>query len=1310
MSIEEHLALVVRRLRAYEDGDSQPVLDPMALDEANDLLQLAFTAQGVRVDAVRAVGWLRWRRYQALPEGLDDGELEAAVALFKVVGAVDPGGVPGRLLPLILPGGQPEIDPDERLLREAMESLRRGLSGDDAAALARAIELFSDIAVRLPDHPARAGILSNLGIALQTRYERDGALSDLDAALAAVREAVDSAPVEDPAMLSNLGNILRIRATRTHEVRDLDDAIVAGRRSVDVAPIGSEDVSKYVFNLSLTWFVRFDLTSDGDDLDTAIATGRAALAGTSVDHPRRGARLVKLQEMLRRRFEHAHQLEDLDMAAAAAEEAAGAMATDDPDRAMMLADLAELLRVRLTFDQADVDRDATVAAIQAAVSAAPAGRDQGQLLSRLGDTLRARFGRTREPADLDAAVAVGRQAADAGTASGPDRARPLLTLAESLHARFRHAGDTDDLDAAVQAGRQAFDLCPPGDAMRALIVVHLAVMLEARYLVREGPADLDEAIAAAQLAVATTAESVPRTELRFRLGVMQYQRFLLQGDPADLDAAVGAIRTATAATQIDDVELLGRLTGLASALHARFQHFGALSDLDAALKALRQAVEVSPSDHPDRGLLDHTISICLRSRFLRLGYPPDLDLAIDAGTRAVDAGASSPDNAAVRLSNLGLALRTRFERAGDAADLEAAITMARRAADASPAHGPQRAVYLSQLGNALMMRCERMDDPDAGDAGIVALRESLRCTPDHDPKRPAFINNLGVALQVRGRRTGEASDLAEALQGWSLVARLEDAAPMDRLRAARAWTIATAGADGPQAALEMFQTAMTQLPLLTGRQAPRLDQHQVLQADALSLARDAAAGAIAAGRPELAVSWLEQGRGVYWSQLLDARTDLTALRRAAPDLADQFEDVLGQLEVATESNPGHEAQSAVGEDRRRAGARLSALIDQIRALPPNDLFPEPDLFLRPPPMHKLLPQADDDVVAMVNLSRWRCDALILRADGVTVLPLQISEPEVIAEAVRFVGALHDFDASAQTAVDRVALEMAITATLEWLWDNIAAPILDGAGITGEPEGRSPRLWWCPTGQLTVLPLHAAGYHHTRQTVYDRVVSSYTPTLRALSHARSLRPSTNPHQILILALPDTPDASPLPGAADEHRFLTTLFPPERRTVLTGMAASRDSIIDAISRHRVAHLACHAIQFPLHPMGGGLRPYDWDTAGLVTVADLATTRRGGDLAFLSACQTAAGGVTNLDEAGSIAAAMQHAGWRHVIGTLWSVWDEPAGLVTRAVYPKLINADGDLDPAGAPDALHQVIRDLRTATPDTPSVWAPFIHIGP
>ena len=83
--------------------------------------------------------------------------------------------------------------------------------------------------------------------------------------------------------------------------------------------------------------------------------------------------------------------------------------------------------------------------------------------------------------------------------------------------------------------------------------------------------------------------------------------------------------------------------------------------------------------------------------------------------------------------------------------------------------------------------------------------------------------------------------------------------------------------------------------------------------------------------------------------------------------------------------------------------------------------------------------------------------------------------------------------------------------LAWIWDTITGPVLAALGHTSTPaDGESwPQVWWCPVGLLAYLPLHAAGHHadvaagqpHPR-TALDRVISSYTTTVRGLGWARA----------------------------------------------------------------------------------------------------------------------------------------------------------------------------------------------------------------
>ncbi|CAM5712305.1 hypothetical protein SBADM41S_06274 [Streptomyces badius] len=74
--------------------------------------------------------------------------------------------------------------------------------------------------------------------------------------------------------------------------------------------------------------------------------------------------------------------------------------------------------------------------------------------------------------------------------------------------------------------------------------------------------------------------------------------------------------------------------------------------------------------------------------------------------------------------------------------------------------------------------------------------------------------------------------------------------------------------------------------------------------------------------------------------------------------------------------------AAVAEDRLALARRWEQLLEEIRALPGLDGF------LRPPSVADLVASAAEGPVVVVNVSAFRCDALVVTADaGIDVVPL-----------------------------------------------------------------------------------------------------------------------------------------------------------------------------------------------------------------------------------------------------------------------------------------------------------------------------------
>ena len=103
---------------------------------------------------------------------------------------------------------------------------------------------------------------------------------------------------------------------------------------------------------------------------------------------------------------------------------------------------------------------------------------------------------------------------------------------------------------------------------------------------------------------------------------------------------------------------------------------------------------------------------------------------------------------------------------------------------------------------------------------------------------------------------------------------------------------------------------------------------------------------------------------------------------------------------------------------------------------------------------------------------------------------------------------------------------------------------------------------------------------------------------------------------------------------------------------------------------------------------------------------------ELAFLSACHSARGDAAAYDEAIHLAAGMQFAGYRGVIGTMWSMGDEDGPVVARAFYSHMVrkreDEGGRMDYRDAAEALGKATRALRRAGVPLER-WICFVHYG-
>ena len=908
---------------------------------------------------------------------------------------------------------------------------------------------------------------------------------------------------------------------------------------------------------------------------------------------------------------------------------------------------------------------------------------RGQYLVNLSLVLQLRYENSGDLRDVADAVSAAHEAASYPDLGGT--AKRLNALGTALRVWYLQTNDSAALREAITVTGQAADAIPADDLNYGTCLANHAWALHAQFMADEDSVSLDAVIAAtrrARAALDVHGSAVNREIAAMQLGVVLHSEYAQTGELAVLKEAIELLRSAIARSALSGWFLAAQLHNLSRALDAWYLRTGELDSLREAIRTERRALAAAPPDHPDRPLYQLNLSEALRSLFDRTG---DLAALDEAFTVARDAVANVPAEHPFRinhLANLGVLGLVLYTQAGHVTQLDAAQSLLRKALASAPLTHPLRPAVLAALGEVLDVTSRHTGEFGRLDEAIELTREALDATADGQLGRGEVLRTLAGLYQTRHENLGDQTALPEAIKLLQAATADQTAPVRRRVDAARRWGSIAAAAGLTGLALDGLAAAVELLPQLAARSLHRYDSEYWLSQYA-GLASDAAALALAADSPERAVELLELGRAVLIAQALEIRTDRSALRDRDPRLADRFEWFSMRLENDDSEQP---------DNRRTLADGLAATIAEVRALPGLEGF------LRPPKAAELLAQADQGPVIMVNVSEYRCDALVLAGHGLQVRRLPQLSPGALADRVnRFQTALTDCRSQLRAARERG--EQTLAETLSWLWDSVCAPVLD----TVNPAP-GQRIWWIPTGLLGFLPLHAASSQATGESTLSRVVSSYTPSVRTLAHARTTAGGETTGRTLVVGMPHTPDSSDLPGAMRETGLVAERAPDPQR--LIGPAATYAAVTGALRDSAWAHFACHAVT-AASPSDSQLLLHDHDQRPFTAAVISRLRLESAALAYLSACDTAVTGTDLADEVIHIASTFHIAGYQHVVGTLWAVRDDAAAAIAELVYRELTS--GHPDPHRVPTALHNAITRMRESHPDEPSLWASHVHIG-
>lgn len=942
---------------------------------------------------------------------------------------------------------------------------------------------------------------------------------------------------------------------------------------------------------------------------------------------------------------------------------------EEPElRARSAADLATTYAARFRLTGQPIDLDLAIEAAEP-VLVALLGDDpvwvgvaSGAVTMRL-----TRFGSTGAREDLDRAVEIGEEACHRAAPDHPLLATVLSTLSLAYQTRFEQFATEADLERAISTGEDAIAAMTAGEDMTRLYLSSLSPGYRARFERGGAVEDVDRAIELGERVLSTAVDVQWQAELLATQSAVYQARFVRNSIVADLDQAILFGERIVAVTE-DEQERARHLSDLGAAYRTRFDRTGVSRDLDRAVELGAQALVVN--NHRRRAAHLTNLASSLLLRFNRAGLQEDLEHAVVLGEESVALGSDFVASHA----NLALIYNARHRSTGAVPDLDRALELGERALELGVGLPFRRPGLLSDLAITYAGKYQANRVPDVLDRAIALSEQALAGltdTPDQN-SRAGYVANLVLFQLVRLEQEGVGITSQELHDILRHVAVTSNASPERRvslgtLIGGLALKIGERGI-----AVDQLDAAIALLPSVSPRESDWGDQEHRLGKH-LGLVSEAVAAHCALGDPAGAVEAAEQGRGVILAAQLDARGELGELDDELPELAAGLRKLRADLAA-----PRHE------EQRRRSWAEYDDLLSNVRQHPGFARFG------LPPRLADLSEATAGGCAVLVNAGAGRGDAIIVTADDE---PIHVELPDLGTADVRAVtSALLDttHDNSLVAALRRRRL---FPELLAWLWDAIAEPVLAALPHRGPVR---PRVWWMPTGLLGLLPLHAAG-HPGQEGALDRVVSSYTPTLRVLAHSVA-RPPVHIRRQLTIAMPHTPGLPDLPGTVAETADLRTGTPP-----LTDRDATVAGVTEALRDATWAHFACHASADLVTPSHGGLQLFD-GTLQIPRIGELVLEHA--EIAYLSACSTANRGWRPADESIHLASAFQLAGFRHVVGSLWPVVDQFAADAARRFY-RALPRTASTDRAAV--ALNLVTREVRAQHPEHPDWWAALVHSG-
>jgi tetratricopeptide (TPR) repeat protein len=953
------------------------------------------------------------------------------------------------------------------------------------------------------------------------------------------------------------------------------------------------------------------------------------------------------------------------------------------------ADVPDLDHDRLTQDTNPLARARTTLR-----TCHPEHPKYAQLMKSFSIALNKEYKATRSIEYLNENILVLRQLQELRPLGTPGSDSVCIDLARALRDVHLDTGDMPALHQSAALYREALNLRPLGHNQRQRTCAGLAAVLARLYAITDDVTFMEQAnlvgeeSARLRLNNQLRREEMQPEELALRLSAQSWRT----GDIEALEEAIRINRNAISTYPQGHPDLAKIYSSLAGNLLQQYRRSGDASALDEIISLNRNALSLRPVGHPERARHCDFLSDALSTRYRRSGDHLLLEEAIQLGREALQLrplGHPERPQSCTRLAG-NLSRKARVDN--DEELLDKAIELHEEALSLRRVGHPDRERSCSHLGAVYMQKYTLTRNIHYLDAALVMIREEVGLRPTgHRYWSHARIDFAG-ALFARYRLTQKEGDLQRAIelghQAAELHARelalaklalmylqplslsfdpkmaiqcLQEVLQATPRQMPGIWPNITEALDAlmnndvllkhTESILSVFHVAMNWLPFLAGFALDKRSQLRALkQADRIGI--QALTVAIIAGNHSKGIELLERARGFMWTQALHVKDP--QLDSLPHDLASELDILLRSMSGSVREADEVEANPAERDLFHRNIHRIEVILHQVRSMPGLDRFM---LGLS---YSELSQAALHYPVVILLATEYGCFALLIKPESIEQEPAVVHLPLTVQDLKTLVhydtvGPRRGCPTQVHRRMDMVHPPSRPQMQLRFIWEKVVRPVIQALELKPAAGRARPRLIWCPTGDFSFLPLHAAGNHGApnAQSCSDFVVSSYTPTITALLRAQNHQLHFTARELDILLVAEgQPLVANLPhlrSVSTELDRVTSIAHRAKATVEMVEEGTADiaSVTDRLERANIVHLACHGVQDREDALESGFCLRDGNLT-ISRIMDLKLDRS--FFAFLSACETAHGDEEQPDEVVHLAAAMLFAGFQSIVATMW------------------------------------------------------------